>query len=172
MYETDAETYFELALDLPERQRGELLQQLEREQPEVARKTRALLSTWVGNGDFATQSGVSASPAAPEPDRTSLDVMHHVALQVADIDGAVNWYSGRFQCQVEYQDSSWAMLRFANMRLALVLPGQHPSHVALLRKDASDFGTLSTHRDGTRYLHVSDPWGNSIEVLDKDSVSD
>jgi len=65
-----------------------------------------------------------------------------------------------------YQDSTWALIRFANVRLALVTSGQPPPHLAFERSDAEAFGPLQTHRDGTRSTYVHDPSGNAIEVLD------
>ena len=55
-----------------------------------------------------------------------LDTIHHTAIQVKDIAKAVAWYLERFACEIEYQDESWAMLKFANTSLALVLPEQQP----------------------------------------------
>ena len=39
-----------------------------------------------------------------------------------DIKGAVEWYTKTFHCRVSYQDDTWAMLEFANLKLALVVP--------------------------------------------------
>ena len=45
-----------------------------------------------------------------------------MSLQVKDIAKSVTWYLERFACKIEYHDESWAMLKFANTSLALVLP--------------------------------------------------
>jgi hypothetical protein len=71
---------------------------------------------------------------------------------------------------VNYQDDTWALLRFANIQLALVIPEQHPPHVAVLRPDAQRFGELVTHRDGTRSCYIEDPAGNAVEIMDASSV--
>lgn len=47
-----------------------------------------------------------------------LDTIHRTAIQVKDIAKAVTWYLERFACEIEYQDESWAMLKFANISLA------------------------------------------------------
>ncbi len=91
--------------------------------------------------------------------------LHHVALAVCDIPAAVTWYADRFDVLVEYQDASWAMLRLDNLNLALVLPEEHPPHIAVEREDAGAFGKLQKHRDGTSSVYVEDPWGNTIEFL-------
>jgi hypothetical protein len=73
---------------------------------------------------------------------------------------------------VKYQDATWALLGFANIRLALVIPEQHPAHIGFVTDEAEKFGELKTHRDKTRSCYVSDPSGNSIEMLAADSMPD
>lgn len=106
--------------------------------------------------------------ATAERVKTELDSMHHVAISVKDVAEAVDWYRENFRCEVAYQDPTWALLRFANMQLALVIPSQHPPHIAFEHADAARFGTLKPHRDGTRSVYVADPSGNPVEVLAKD----
>lgn len=101
---------------------------------------------------------------------TTLDSIHHVAIPVKDIEASVHWYTTEFHCEVSYQDETWALLRFANLELALVIAEQHPPHVAFSRPDASRFGPLVTHRDGTRSCYVQDPAGNAVEILDATSL--
>jgi catechol 2,3-dioxygenase-like lactoylglutathione lyase family enzyme len=98
----------------------------------------------------------------------SLDRIQHVAISVADVPAAVTWYTARFRCSVAYQDATWALLEFDNLALALVIPEQHPPHVAFTSKNARDFGELTTHRDGTRSTYVRDPSGNSVEIVAAD----
>jgi extradiol dioxygenase family protein len=102
------------------------------------------------------------------PPAELLDSIHHVAVAVTDVGTTVEWYRQHFQCKVSYQDDTWAMLDFANMKLALVVPQQHPPHLAFVHPDAEKFGTLKTHRDGTRSCYVTDPAGNAVEVLAQD----
>ncbi|MBX3661257.1 MAG: VOC family protein [Burkholderiales bacterium] len=94
-----------------------------------------------------------------------MDRLHHVAIAVPEIAPAVAWYRGQFQVEIVYQDATWALLRFANIDLALVVPDQHPPHMAIERPDATRFGTLKTHRDGTASVYVDDPFGNVIEIM-------
>lgn len=96
---------------------------------------------------------------------TTYDSLHHVAIAVRDVAEAVAWYTQTFRCRVAYQDPSWAMLEFENVRVALVLPDQHPPHIAFSHPAAENFGPLKAHRDGTRSTYVSDPSGNSIELM-------
>jgi len=106
---------------------------------------------------------VDSAPAA-------LDAIHHVAITVSDVAAAVEWYTRRFQCRVSYQDESWAMLEFANLRIALVVSAQHPAHLGFTSTRAESFGPLKTHRDGSRSTYITDPAGNTIEILDARSV--
>jgi hypothetical protein len=99
-----------------------------------------------------------------------LDAIDHVAVPVQEVAPVVAWYRKTFQCEVSYQDETWALLRFANMSLALVVPKQHPPHIGLVSEEADKFGQLKLHRDGTRSTYVSDPAGNSVEILAADSM--
>ena len=102
----------------------------------------------------------------------TLDSLHHVAIVANDIAEAVRWYQETFRCEVEYQDATWAMLRFANCSLALVTPGQHPPHVGFVAptEKAESYGELKGHRDGTRSIYIADPSGNPVELMDAASV--
>lgn len=94
-----------------------------------------------------------------------LTIVDHIAIPVSDIQQALRWYRGQFQVQTVYEDATWAMLKFGNVNLALVLQGQHPPHIAVERSDAEAYGNLNIHRDGTASVYVNDPFGNVIEVL-------
>jgi catechol 2,3-dioxygenase-like lactoylglutathione lyase family enzyme len=96
---------------------------------------------------------------------SQLDALDHVAIPVTNIAEAVAWYTAQFRCKISYQDETWALLTFANTRLALVIPEQHPAHIAFVNPDAERFGTLKTHRDGTRSCYVTDPAGNQLEIM-------
>ncbi len=102
--------------------------------------------------------------------KAELNAIDHVAVPVTDIPAAIDWYTRNFACEVKYRDDTWALLNFANIRLALVIPSQHPAHIGFVSPDAERFGELKTHRDGTRSVYVKDPAGNAIEVLARDSM--
>lgn len=99
-----------------------------------------------------------------------MDRLHHIALTVPDIAQALAWYRGQFEVETIYEDRTWAMLRFGNIDLALVVPGQHPPHIAIERPNAEMFGPLKHHRDGTASVYVQDPFGNVIEVMQKTAL--
>ena len=94
-----------------------------------------------------------------------MDKIHHIAIQVEDIKQAVDWYRDRFDFNLSYQDESWALLEFANMSLALVVPEQHPPHFAIENQQAEKFGELTEHRDGTQSIYIKDPFANAIEII-------
>ena len=104
------------------------------------------------------------------PEQTPLDTLHHVAIEVQNIEASVNWYREKFRCDVVYQDETWAMLQFSNVQVAFVLPHQHPPHLGFTSPKAEEHGELKTHRDGTRSIYISDPSGNAVELLDPASV--
>src|ERR1700733_15112245 len=101
----------------------------------------------------------------------ALDSLDHIALPVQDVAAAVDWYRKTFRCEVSYQDDTWAFLKFDNVKLALVIPAQHPAHIAFVSPEAEKFGALKTHRDGTRSCYVKDPAGNAVEIQATELVS-
>ena len=94
-----------------------------------------------------------------------MERLHHIALPVSNIAAAVEWYETNFDIRKVYADESWALLAFDNVALALVLPHQHPTHIAVERESAETHGTLTEHRDGSASIYVKDPWGNAVEYL-------
>ena len=101
---------------------------------------------------------------------TDLDSIHHVAISVDNIATAVDWYRTTFRCEIEYQDETWALLKFANASLARVIAEQHPPHLGFVTPKAESYGELKLHRDGTRSIYISDPTGNAVELMDPNSV--
>jgi catechol 2,3-dioxygenase-like lactoylglutathione lyase family enzyme len=94
-----------------------------------------------------------------------VDQIEHVAIAVSDIGEAIKWYETRFDLAVSYADKTWALLEFSNILLALVLPHQHPPHIAIEVDNPTSFGPLAHHRDGTSSTYIKDPWGNTIELM-------
>ena len=98
--------------------------------------------------------------------RVTLDRIHHVAVPCADVDEAISWYTERFACEVTYRDGTWALLRFENASLALVMQGEHPRHFGIEGPDPGRFGAVRVHRDGVRFVYLNDPAGNAVEVAE------
>jgi hypothetical protein len=126
----------------------------------------------IGNTGMAVKKkpNISKKPKPLFKRAKKLDTIHHVAISVPNVAKGVEWYTSRFNCRVEYIDDTWALLAFANTKLALVLPQEHPSHFALSRPDANKFGELVTHRDGLSSVYITDAFGNAIEVLEESSL--
>ena len=94
-----------------------------------------------------------------------MDQIHHVAITVNDIEQSIAWYDERFDFEIEWQDQSWALLKFANISLALVLPEQHPPHVAFVTPEPEKYGKPVPHRDGTASVYIKDCNDNFVEML-------
>ena len=98
-----------------------------------------------------------------------MDKIHHIAIEVKNIQDSINWYTNNTKCNISYQDDTWAMLTYDNISLALVLPNMHPPHIAFEKDNAEDYGTLKKHRDGTSSVYINDPSNNSVEILKKNT---
>lgn len=96
--------------------------------------------------------------------------IHHIAICVKDIARACAWYQQHFNCKVLYQDDTWGLLQFANIKLALVVEAQHPAHLAFVHDNPENFGKLEHHRDGTRSVYIEDSEGNAIELIERSSL--
>ena len=91
-----------------------------------------------------------------------MEKIDHVAIAVTNIKHAVKWYTENRKCKVNYQDDSWAELQFENIKLALVLPQDHPAHIAFEDDTVVDG---EKHRDGSESIYEHDTFGNIIERI-------
>lgn len=97
----------------------------------------------------------------------------HVAQQVSDIAAAVAWQVEAVPgSRVLHQDPTWALVESAGVRLAFVLPDQHPAHVAfrvsapeLERLAAARGARIATHRDATRSFYLQGPGTLQTEII-------
>jgi hypothetical protein len=97
----------------------------------------------------------------------------HVAQQVPDIAEAVAWQVRTVPAStVLHQDPTWALVESAGVRMAFVLPGQHPPHVAFRVSDeelealAAEHGApIATHRDATRSIYLEGPGSLATEII-------
>ena len=94
-----------------------------------------------------------------------MDRIHHVAITVTNIDDAIDWYKERFDFDISWRDQSWALLEFENIALALVLPHEHPPHIAFVSDELEKHGTPKEHRDGTASVYIRDNQRNVLELL-------
>ena len=94
-----------------------------------------------------------------------MDRVDHVALVVKNLDETVKWYLSHFNARLIYQDDTWAMVEFANVKLAFVVSHQHPAHIAFSSDKAESYGKLNQHRDGSLSCYAKDPSGNMVEFI-------
>ena len=101
--------------------------------------------------------------------RRDADKLLRVTLsdRFRELEGRVSGLQRDFisQGEIAYVDDTCALLRFDNIYLALVIPGQHPAHIALEHEDAETFGPLVKHRDGTESIYIEDSEGNTLELM-------
>ena len=91
-----------------------------------------------------------------------MESIDHIAIVVTNINHAVNWYTKNRDCEVIYQNETWADLQFENIKLTLVLPQDHPAHIAFVDESIEN-GTK--HRDGSESIYEHDTFGNIIEKI-------
>jgi catechol 2,3-dioxygenase-like lactoylglutathione lyase family enzyme len=96
--------------------------------------------------------------------------LHHVAINVSNIKKSVEWYVENMHATVDYEDDTWAMLCFGDVKMALTVASQHPPHIGFEVSGFEELGIrehkeLKTHRDGSYYLYLEDPDGNVLEKL-------
>ena len=91
--------------------------------------------------------------------------LYRNALCEPEIAPAVEWFSDRLKASVSYQERSWALLDIDNTSIALVLPSQHPPHLAFESSEVAKHGELTSHRDGTTRDYIRDPFGNTVEFV-------
>jgi hypothetical protein len=97
----------------------------------------------------------------------------HVAQQVPDIAEAVAWQLQAVPgSRVLHQDPTWALVESAGVKLAFVLPEQHPPHIAyrvdddeLERLAAQHGAAIAVHRDATRSFYLKGPGSLQTEVI-------
>ena len=94
-----------------------------------------------------------------------MDKIDHIAIQTKDINESVTWYTSTFTCDVLFQDETWALLKFNNIKLALVVPEQHPPHIAVKRKNLEKYGNPVKHRDGSESVYINSPDKNVFELI-------
>ena len=94
-----------------------------------------------------------------------LDHVRHLAIQMQAIEQPIAWYTTHVDGAVSYRDARWALLKFDNVSLALVLPNQHPPHFAVPREKGGSLGTPASHRSGTNSVYMQDPGGNHVARL-------
>ena len=109
----------------------------------------------------------------------------HVAINCNNIRETVNWYLKNTPAKIVYEDDTWALLDLLELRLALVVPNQHPPHIAIrldtieelknMHSEKSRAGlcsALKEHRDKTVSFYQYSPNNTAVEwiVYPKDDI--
>lgn len=94
--------------------------------------------------------------------------LDHIAINVENIEKASEWYQKSLDARILYKDETWAMLDVGGTKIALTISKQHPPHFAFTLHSLDDFPPgeeIRYHRDGSAYLYIEDPDGNTIEYV-------
>ena len=94
-----------------------------------------------------------------------MDNIDHVAVQTNNIKESLEWYKKMFKCKVLFEDETWALIEFKNTKIALVVPEQHPPHIAIKRKNLEQYGNPTKHRDGSESVYIDSPDRNTFELI-------
>jgi lactoylglutathione lyase len=105
--------------------------------------------------------------------------INHVALEVSDVDAALDWYGRIFEFELRGRPGpNMAFIDLGDQFLALSAPRRQP------RDDDRHFGLVVDDKEAarralavagaeivpTRGLRFLDPWGNSVEVVQYDEI--
>jgi catechol 2,3-dioxygenase-like lactoylglutathione lyase family enzyme len=111
--------------------------------------------------------------------RATLVGINHVALEVGDVDEALEWYGRIFAFELRGRAGRrMAFIDMGDQFLALSAPRAQP------RDDARHFGLVVDDKEAarraleqagaeivaTRGLRFVDPWGNNVEVVQYDEI--
>lgn len=105
--------------------------------------------------------------------------INHVALEVGDVDAALEWYGRVFAFELRGRvGRDMAFVDLGDQFLALTAPRRQPAdgdrHLGLVVDD-KDAARAALHEAGAqvdenRGLQFVDPWGNRVEVVQYDAV--
>ena len=130
------------------------------------------------NAESKTGDENAKSETRDEPDDTRVRLlgMNHVALEVGDVDEAIEWYRDLFAFDLRGRSDSSAFLDMGDQFLALA--ERHDAeerfddgrHVGLVVDDADALERRLVERGierlDTSGIDVHDPWGNRLQIVD------
>ena len=105
--------------------------------------------------------------------------INHVALEVGDLEEALDWYGRLFELELRGRiGGRMAFIDMGDQFLAMSAPREQP------RDDGRHFGLVVDDKDAvrraleqagaeivpTRGLRFVDPWGNNVEVVQYDEI--
>ena len=97
----------------------------------------------------------------------------HIAISVKnkDIKRTASWYEDVMAAEILYIDDTWALLKVFDMKIALVIPSQHPPHIAFKIDEEQYLNfkkadkAFKEHRDGSESFYEKDASGNILEFV-------
>jgi catechol 2,3-dioxygenase-like lactoylglutathione lyase family enzyme len=116
----------------------------------------------------------------PETTKPRLVGINHVAIEVADIDAALEWYGQLFSFTLRGKGERNAFIdmgdQFINMTLKPTSQSDRPEarHIGLVVDDRSRILELAKAA-GARmvegpFLDFLDPWGNRLEIIEYSNI--
>jgi catechol 2,3-dioxygenase-like lactoylglutathione lyase family enzyme len=100
--------------------------------------------------------------------------INHVALEVDDVEQALEWYGRFFEFELRGRGPNMAFIDMGDQFIALMTPGTQPAdakrHFGLVVDDkeavraAMQQAGIGVAPRGTLDFH--DPWGNHVQVVD------
>ena len=98
-----------------------------------------------------------------------MDIIDHIAIKVADLKQAEQWYLEHLKAEITFRDHKYIRLKVDNTNIALIDEAHYPwAHIGVLVENQDDLpekGHRVEHRDGTIGVYVKDPFGNYIEYI-------
>ena len=103
---------------------------------------------------------------------------NHVALEVGDIDSALEFYAGFVDFELRGKSDTMAFIDLGDQFLALqkgrTQPKDDGRHFGLVVSDkeavCSSLETMGVEVLPGRFLDFLDPWGNRIEIVGYDNI--
>ncbi len=104
--------------------------------------------------------------------------INHVALEVGDIDAALDFYGKFLQFELRGKSNDMAFIDLGDQFIALSKrqhqPRDHERHFGLVvdDKDAvrAALDAMGIEIVSTRFMDFYDPWGNRIEIVGYDGI--
>jgi catechol-2,3-dioxygenase len=98
----------------------------------------------------------------------------HIAITSHNIGKDIAFYSEHFSdCKILHQDTSWALLKIGEVKLALVSSSEHPPHISFRVESRAELeelvqqfsSSIKVHRDSSESFYIFDPSGNATEII-------
>jgi catechol 2,3-dioxygenase-like lactoylglutathione lyase family enzyme len=100
--------------------------------------------------------------------------INHVAIEVDDVDTAVEWYSRLFDVRAVEREPGAAFLDLGDQFIALMDPTVETAHFGLVVEDKAEarraLEEAGAEIQPVHRLDFLDPWGNRVQVVQYDQI--